>query len=649
MVANEPHIVLAKDINKSDASAPVRTSLDTNRRIIRRVTDGIYREPWAAFRELISNAYDADANVVRITTDWPRFKEIHISDDGNGMSAEALAYLVKNIGGSAKRTRAASELGISQDGLSDTSPNGRKLIGKIGIGLFAVNHLTQHFQIITKKRGEKNRTIASILMETYQDDESAEASRTETGQVVIWQEKATNDKQHGTTIILRDLRPAIIKSLQSFQRWEAINDDENAEFPLTAPDYHIGDYSKLDNKKDYDLNLPWGEDVNDPLERFKTLFGALSEKNRVDRRPDLMTLDNYFQMLWKLSLSCPVQYIRQHPFDIKGKEKMYFFGLRNEARKKADTCQIEENQTLSKHFNLKSRKTDPAGGFTVFFDDVELRRPVSLPSELMGKQQRVDRPLMFVGKQETSWTESEEKRGGGKLSFEAYLYWNSGILPKENNGVLINVRGASGILFDQTFLNYQISEQTRLRQITAEIFITEGLESALNADRESFNFSHPHYLFLRDWFHSAVRQLTNKHKEIGAADLKVERAKKQEDSETEHKTLLQNIWIKSKGEDEDKFEIEFKKLKPSGTELNERVDLQNKRGELVSYPVTPLPTRINDRSIIWPENLDFLTVDKAVVESLVVILEAYGLFEELPPEVRGNLLNDLLTALQDDL
>ena len=59
--------------------------------------------------------------------------------------------------------------------------------------------------------------------------------------------------------------------------------------------------------------------------------------------------------------------------------------------------------------------------------------------------------------------------------------------------MLVRIRGASGTLFDPTFLNYRVSEQTRLRQITAEIFVHEGLDSAVNIDRESFNFSHPHF------------------------------------------------------------------------------------------------------------------------------------------------------------
>ena len=59
------------------------------------------------------------------------------------------------------------------------------------------------------------------------------------------------------------------------------------------------------------------------------------------------------------------------------------------------------------------------------------------------------------------------------------------VVPKENNGVLVRINGVSGALFGDTFMKYQVSEQTRLRQITAEIFVSKGLDAALNIDRES--------------------------------------------------------------------------------------------------------------------------------------------------------------------
>ena len=141
---------------------PTMTTLATSDRIIARVTDGIYREPWAAFRELVANAYDADASYVVIETGQPDFSRITVRDDGIGMSPKTLAYILTNIGGSTKRTAAGADFSTVDPNAPDVSPGGRPLIGKIGIGMFAVAQLTQHFQIITKAPGERHRLSATV-------------------------------------------------------------------------------------------------------------------------------------------------------------------------------------------------------------------------------------------------------------------------------------------------------------------------------------------------------------------------------------------------------------------------------------------------------------------------------------------------------
>src|SRR5882724_1152142 len=119
----------------------VHTTLQTNEQVIARVTDGIYRQPASALRELISNAYDADATRVTIKTDAPRFSSIIVQDNGRGMSPDVLAHLLTHIGGSAKRNQTGEKLGITEHGDPNRSPSGRRLIGKIGIGLFSVSQL----------------------------------------------------------------------------------------------------------------------------------------------------------------------------------------------------------------------------------------------------------------------------------------------------------------------------------------------------------------------------------------------------------------------------------------------------------------------------------------------------------------------------
>ena len=152
----------------------------------------------------MSNAYDADAKQVVIKTDRPRFRTVSVEDDGIGMTPAALAHLLHHIGGTAKRTLEGAELGIASTEDPTRSPSGRRLIGKIGIGLFSVAQLTHRFQIITKTAGDPFRTIASVVLRQYSDKGTPtpnEEGGFEAGLVTIWREPASDADSQGTTII----------------------------------------------------------------------------------------------------------------------------------------------------------------------------------------------------------------------------------------------------------------------------------------------------------------------------------------------------------------------------------------------------------------------------------------------------------------
>src|SRR2546421_4055418 len=72
-------------------------------KIIADISSGIYRSPAAALKELVSNAYDADATKVTITTDAPHFRNLVIEDNGVGMSIETFLEVITHVGGSRKR------------------------------------------------------------------------------------------------------------------------------------------------------------------------------------------------------------------------------------------------------------------------------------------------------------------------------------------------------------------------------------------------------------------------------------------------------------------------------------------------------------------------------------------------------------------
>ncbi len=274
----------------------IQTTLKTDERVIARVTDGIYRQPGSALRELLSNAYDADATKVVIRTDAPRFRKITIEDDGYGMTPEVLANLLLHIGGSAKRNEKGQSLGITSNEDPSLSPGGRRLIGKIGIGLFSVSQLTYRFQIITKTEGEAFRTIATIALRHYSDEDVAKNKNHEyeSGKVKIWREKADDIDSHGTTLILDGIRPQTRDTLRSKNVWSAIDQKENhiaedEHIEIDPPVFHIGrvdeDEAFLRESHGNFDNTPWDE--HDPPDvAFKNLVQAVwDESERKIKKP----------------------------------------------------------------------------------------------------------------------------------------------------------------------------------------------------------------------------------------------------------------------------------------------------------------------------------------------------------------------------
>ena len=614
---------LEKRIRSSaDDQEPVETTLETNQRIIARVTDGIYREPWAAFRELIANAYDADASHVVVETGAPEFNQITVRDDGIGMSPRTLAYILKNIGGSSKRRAMGAGLNTVQAEENDRSPGGRLLIGKIGIGLFAVAQLTQHFQIITKACDEKVRTSATVRLQTHNEDELKQSEDDYiAGSVTIKSEKVPADEYgtHGTSVVLYALRPEIRRTLKSTRRWEAIHlDTGDGESVQKAPRYHIGysDTSNASNDENVGPDLPWNPS-DTPEDKFEKLFQAAGYSSGRGTKPaNLDHFDEYLKLIWKLSLSLPMSYIGVHPFDLKGSDGLIVFNIPGDA-KQAKKVRIGREETIRNHLGLQTGNDSIHGAFSVTLDGVALRRPVRLPVELLRKPSRLRAPIIMAGKQDNPFQSNDLDRAGGPLSFEGYLYWNSKILPKDTAGVLIRIREASGTLFDPTFLNYQVSEQTRLRQITAEIFVHEGLDSAINIDRESFNYSHPHFLYIQRWLHRALRLLVNRLKALAAQDLQREKARRYSESRAHLQIRADTVWRRRHGDEADP--------------------------PIAVHSQGALPDEIGGVEIEWISNVPD-EIDKAT--ALSVILEAYGVLSNLPVQDRGQLISDILSILE---
>ena len=107
-------------------------------RIIELFSGGLYSSPHKAFEELVTNSYDADAQRVGayVPEDLTKANAyIWIIDDGESMNSEGLRDLWK-IGESRKREK--------------ESENGRKKIGRFGIGKLATYIIARKLTYICK-------------------------------------------------------------------------------------------------------------------------------------------------------------------------------------------------------------------------------------------------------------------------------------------------------------------------------------------------------------------------------------------------------------------------------------------------------------------------------------------------------------------
>jgi len=620
---------------------PAEGKLETDELVLARITEGIYRQPSSALRELVSNAYDADASEVVILTDAPRFAQITVRDNGNGLAPDVVTHLVKHIGGSAKRNTEGEALGITSSSDPNRSPAGRQLIGKLGIGLFSVAQFTRHFLLITKTKGDKFRTVADITLRKSDGSQAilpldSQGNRLfETGHYKIWREPASDKDEHGTEIKLLDLLPRTRDELASADLW-AKQDYQKEDIEADksdAPQIHIGRIEKGSDRLSIEAALPWGE-KDEPRVRFARLVQKLrslliSDRDSVDLR---QICDNYIWTLWTLSLSAPINYLEGHPFDLPNDGQIIFYEIENQLKGKAKKLSIPKGKTPRGILHLKSPDGSTKGQFEVFMDGVQLFRPI-LYRDLPRTKSAVKTPLLFIGSHRETFRNKPRELTDGPLAFEAYLFWAPKIVPKQHQGVIVRVGNASGALFDPEFLGYQTSELTRKSQVTAEIFVGEGLDGAINLDRESFNYAHPHYQFLSKWLHSAFRQFSTRHKEIGKMQ-NTARVQSAGAYAQERVTKKVEQALKERGI----VDVPDVRLL-EGTNKSDEVRLR-REGIIVLHRDTVVPPSTLQRQTTNEEERKKLAEKKAV--AIAQLLHGMGLLDSLSYTEQEQLVRDIL-------
>ncbi len=373
---------------------------------------GLYRSPAAALRELVSNAWDANATEVRIDTSAPEFTQLAVQDNGDGFTkAQFIRLMSGGIGNSEKQPDASLV-------------NDRPLIGRLGIGMLGIAQICGGFTITSKtKKGEGFRArvvLYDLIRPALDRDDPKVVSKAEDsiktvdiGEYTILDDFAPELFDVGTTILTDDVHPTFIKSFRE---------------TYTQPP------------------MQWGRFIS---------------KSR--RHHTIQELGDYWTLIWELAAASPVKYVDKDALP--------------------SGIAIADHRRLER-FNLR-----------VFVDGIELRKPVRLKDNKNGYTTRTIGP-------------EEHRVFGTTVRFHGYIVVQEGLQlkPDELRGVMIRLNEVGIGLYDTSLLNYRYNEGPRARWITGEVYVDQGLGSALNIDRDSFNLFHPEYRVVQRRVHEILQQ-----------------------------------------------------------------------------------------------------------------------------------------------
>ncbi|MCD6423254.1 MAG: ATP-binding protein [Elusimicrobia bacterium] len=165
----------------------------------------LYAESIELIRELVNNAYDADATEVKI---FLKDDEIIVEDNGTGMDETGLKQFF-NIGSTLKKENPV------------TPKFQRRRIGEFGIGKFAVLSACDYFEIISFKNGKSYQVIFD-KEEWERDNERWHLPLKITSPF---------EKKEGTKVILKKLRKKFSPEIVERRLQESV--------PLGAPHFNV--------------------------------------------------------------------------------------------------------------------------------------------------------------------------------------------------------------------------------------------------------------------------------------------------------------------------------------------------------------------------------------------------------------------------
>jgi Histidine kinase-, DNA gyrase B-, and HSP90-like ATPase len=432
---------------------------------ILRELSGVYKPFVKAFKELISNAFDADADVVRVVF-ADDFSSVTVTDDGQGMTPFEFRNDFARIGGGSRRWA------------GDRTRKGRLRIGSKGIGFLALARYCDRLKVesgadrVFETQAEHPETPATfdvlpflgvpIPPDLLQHRLTSEVRRSgkrggklEEGRDYQWNRKGTRlsvgqDVGPVSVKFRLDCRGLAFRAYLDFDTLLRLADNADLE--------KLDDFASIDL---FERNEPKAGTVI-TAEQLKPF---VRRELRVDRRKgfvrNISSRSGLEQFLWFLSRCTPVPYATPAENPNPAVAKLLAF----------------PTQAPLAHLEVVHGKTSTALNRPIY--PLETGSPVVPPDMLI-----------------------EVKIDEGGLKAAGFLAGYEGIIfPAEYRGVSIRVRGVS--IGDPGFLGAESlltgASKAALSQVTGEVVVLSGLDAVdtLNPGRESFYEESDHYKILR--------------------------------------------------------------------------------------------------------------------------------------------------------
>lgn len=128
-------------------------SITVDKKIVKILSESTYENFPTSLKEIVTNSYDADSSIVKIDIDLKK-EVIVITDDGKGMSEDEFDLFLKIAG-------------TKRESSKNTTPSGRYLIGKFGVGFLSIFPYFKNYTIESKKKGSDRVLFSSIPCYKY--------------------------------------------------------------------------------------------------------------------------------------------------------------------------------------------------------------------------------------------------------------------------------------------------------------------------------------------------------------------------------------------------------------------------------------------------------------------------------------------------